>query len=75
MPNAAILALRNPSDHPQRLTLDLNAALELPRGAPNRFRVARQHGPAVEGAMPLGGVRTLQLPAHAVVVWDLTPLH
>jgi hypothetical protein len=74
MPQAAILALRNPSDHPQRLTIDLNAALEVPRGSPNRFRVTRQHGPAVEGPTPLTGVRTFELPAHAVVVWDLTPM-
>ena len=75
MPQGAVLSLRNPADHPQRLTLDLSAALELPRGAPNRFRVTRQHGPAVEGALPLSGVRTFELPAHAVVVWDLTPVH
>jgi hypothetical protein len=75
MPQGAVLALRNPADHPQRLTLDLSAALELPRGAPSRFRVTRQHGPAVEGPSPLFGVRTFELPAHAVVVWDLTPVH
>ncbi|HUX66269.1 MAG TPA: enterotoxin [Terriglobales bacterium] len=39
-PAGAILTLRNPSDQPQALELDLAAALELPPGAPARFRFA-----------------------------------
>ncbi|HVA64677.1 MAG TPA: enterotoxin, partial [Terriglobales bacterium] len=37
-PAGAILTLRNPSDQPQSLELDLAAALELPPGAPTRYR-------------------------------------
>ncbi len=74
MPQGAVLALRNPAAHPQRITLDISTVLELPRGVPNRFRVTRQHGPAIEGTGALSGVRTFELPAHAVVVWDLTPI-
>ncbi len=74
MPAGAVLTLRNPSSRPQRVTLDLAAALELPRGAPTRYRVERQYGPAVEGPMPLSATRTWTLPPHAVVVWNLRPL-
>jgi hypothetical protein len=74
MPQAAILTLRNPADHAQRITLDTTTALELPRGAPSRFRIMRQHGPAIEGTEPWSGSHTFTLPAHAVVVFDLTPM-
>lgn len=33
-----ILALRNPSDHVQSFSLDVNQAFELPPGAPHRYR-------------------------------------
>ncbi len=73
-PEGAILALRNPSAYPQRITLDVAATFELPSHAPHRFRITRRHGPAIEGVAPLAGTRIIELPAHAVVVWDLAPL-
>jgi len=73
-PEGAILALRNPSAYPQRITLDVAATFELPSHAPHRFRITRRHGPAIEGVAPLAGTRSIELPAHAVVVWDLAPL-
>jgi hypothetical protein len=36
-PGKAILVLRNPSDQPQTLALDVAAALELPADAPQRY--------------------------------------
>jgi len=36
-PRKGILSLRNPSDQPQALTLDLAVAFELPEGAPDRY--------------------------------------
>lgn len=37
-PAGAVLTLRNPSDKPQPFGLDIGAALELPPGAPTRYR-------------------------------------
>ncbi len=36
-PREGILTLRNPSDRPQSITLDIARAFELPRGAPQHF--------------------------------------
>ncbi len=74
-PSAAVIALRNPSNHPQHYSLDVASALELPKAAAHHFRITRRHGPSLEGVAPLSGIRTVELPAHAVVVWDLMPLH
>jgi len=73
-PEGAIVALRNPADRPQTYTLDLPALLEVPSGHARRFQITRRHGPAIEGAAAVTGPRTVTLPAHAVIVWDLHPL-
>jgi len=47
----------------------------VPSGHARRFQITRRHGPAIEGAAAVTGPRTVTLPAHAVIVWDLHPLH
>jgi hypothetical protein len=39
-PEKGILTLRNPSDHAQTFAVDVDAAFELPKGAPAKFRAA-----------------------------------
>jgi len=51
-PERGILCLRNPSDKPQSLTLDVGAAFELPPGAATTF-AARSPWAADRGQMPL----------------------
>jgi hypothetical protein len=43
-PGKAILVLRNPSDRPQTLALDVATALELPSDAPQRYRMRSPWG-------------------------------
>jgi len=37
-PRKGILVLRNPSDHPQTIAIDLQTAFELPTGAPRTYQ-------------------------------------
>jgi hypothetical protein len=71
---ASILALRNPASRPQIFTVDLPTLLEIPKGHTTRFQITRRHGPALEGTEPISAPRTVTLPPHTVLVWDLRPL-
>jgi hypothetical protein len=74
-PEGSVVALRNPAARPQSVTLDLPTLLEVPTGYARRFAIRRLHGPSIEGNPTVAGPREITLPAHAVVVWDLAPLH
>jgi hypothetical protein len=62
----AILVLRNPSDKPQRLSLDVGQAFEIPRDAPAHF--AAKSPWAKDSSMP-----TLRLSAGESHVFSLAP--
>lgn len=74
----SILVLRNPSDKPQAIELDMAAVLELPAGAARRFRA---HSPWTEDASTpdvalVGGTRhRFELKPFQVLTLDLQPLH
>lgn len=76
-PHKAILVLRNPSDTPQSIRLDLLSALEVPSGAARSFRA---HSPwtSDRGQPPftlhLGQIHEFQLSPFEVLTLDLEPL-
>lgn len=67
----AVVALRNPAARPQHYRLDLNAALELPDGAPRRYRTRGRHGLAPPRSLCAAQPVDVVLPPYAVLVWDL----
>jgi hypothetical protein len=75
-PGAAILTLRNPSDKPQLMVIDLAKQLELPPGAATHFRA---HSPwradVAQPALELDAARpqTVTLKPFQVLTWELTP--
>lgn len=71
----AILALRNPSDQPARITLDIAKAFELPAGAPLEYLLrspwqdeAGKPAIRVRGGQP----HVFSLQPFEVLVWDAT---
>ncbi|MGN6228401.1 MAG: enterotoxin [Dyella sp.] len=76
-PSKAILTLRNPSDKPQLMVIDLARQLELPPGAATHFRA---HSPwradAAQPALELdaGKPQTVELKPFQVLTWELQPL-
>jgi len=76
-PRKGILVLRNPSDRPQTISIDIAKAFDLPRGAAHTFRLLSpwkedRRAPAitVQGGQP----RQFQLRPFEVLVFDATPL-
>jgi hypothetical protein len=61
-PAGWIVTLRNPSDHPQSFTLDLQAALELPRGSGNVFEVKQPFGDRASGPQKWQVRRPISVP-------------
>ena len=76
-PAKAILTLRNPSDKPQAMVVDLARQLELPPGAATRFRA---HSPwRADAAQPAttldaGTPQTVTLQPFQVLTWELSPV-
>jgi len=76
-PRKGILVLRNPSDQPQDISIDIAAAFDLPRGADRTFRL---HSPWKEDSGPLtltiqgGQPYRFQLHPFEVLVLDATPI-
>ncbi|MFH1919219.1 MAG: enterotoxin, partial [Planctomycetota bacterium] len=71
-----ILALRNPSDQPSQITLDVRGAFELPAGAAQEY-VLRSPW-AADAAKPAitvsaGRPHPFKLQPFEVLVWDATP--
>ena len=75
-PAQSVLVLRNPSDRPQALALDIGVALELPDVAQRRYHA---HTPWKENAgdrwvdLRAGQPHTFSLNAFEVLVLDLVP--
>ena len=74
-PAKGILTLRNPSDKPQRFTVDVQDAFELPSGASTRYRM---HSPfdASFGAVELraGTAHTFELKPFEVLTMESEPI-
>ena len=71
-PKRSVIALRNPSLHPQPYALDLAAVLELPQEAAGRFSARAVYGRAPPSALDSNRMVHLRLAPHEVLVWDLT---
>ncbi len=75
-PKKAIIVLRNPSDKPQTYSLDIQAALELPAGAPRSYIAhdpwARTTSPATVG-LHAGHPLQIQLKPWEVRTFDAEP--
>ena len=70
-PERAVVALRNPSSHPQSLTLDLAATLELPQGAARSWRVSTpRHGGDLQ-SWSADKSLVVNLKPFEVQLWDL----
>ena len=71
-PERAIVALRNPSSRPQKFTLDLASALELPKGTVRSWHVStpRHVGKAV--VWTADRPKVMDLKPFEVQVWDLS---
>ena len=72
-----MLTLRNPSDQPAKITLDIEEAFELPDGAPQQYSVRSPwkgdaSDPAVE--MSAGVGHEVALAPFEVLVWDAMPV-
>ena len=75
-PAKSILTLRNPSDKPQSITLNLQSVLELPNGAARHFRAhSPWHEDAAQSALSLEGGQphVFQLQPFQVLTLDLEP--
>jgi hypothetical protein len=72
-----ILALRNPSDKPGAITIDIGKAFELPGGAPRRYSIK---SPWKEDAgrdaivLTAGKEHTFRIDPFEVLVFDAMPL-
>jgi hypothetical protein len=75
-PRQGMLALRNPAGQPAAMTLDVGRALELPAGAPERYRLT---SPWKDSSSPqplevrAGRPHTFQLAPFQVLVLDASP--
>ena len=75
-PKQATLVLRNPSDKPQSISIDLARAFELPSGAPRTYELkspwkSDTSKPAV--TLTSGQAHTFSLQPFEVLVFDATP--
>ena len=71
-----ILALRNPSDKPGRITIDVAKAFELPSGAARSYTLAspwKEDASRPPVVLTAGGEQTFELKPFEVRVWDATP--
>jgi hypothetical protein len=75
-PARAMLALRNPTDRPASIVVDVGAAFELPAGAAQAYRLRRPWADGPEAPpepLQAGRPHTFSLPPFAVLVFDATP--
>ena len=70
-PERAVIALRNPGGHPQSLTLDLAAALELPKGAARSWRVSTPRHAGDPQSWSADNSVVVNLKPFEVQLWDL----
>jgi hypothetical protein len=75
-PRKGIVMLRNPSDQTREYRLDLDAAFELPAGAPTRYRLTSpwaEHAGQEPLLMGVAESRTVVLKPIEIVIWDALP--
>jgi hypothetical protein len=75
-PRQGILALRNPSDKPGRITLDVARAFELPPGSPQSYALKspwKEDAAAEAIVLDAGREHTFELKPFEVRVWDAVP--
>jgi hypothetical protein len=75
-PRKAILALRNPSDQPAKIALDLAKAFELPAGAPRAYTLKspwKSDAAKPPVTVTTGQPHEFQLQPFEIAVWDATP--
>ena len=75
-PAKGILTLRNPSDRPQAIQLDLRNVFELPPGAPERYSVRSPWKEAKDAGADwawAGSTRSLPLDPFQVLTLEFTP--
>ena len=70
-PQRAVIALRNPSSHPQSFALNLAGALELPKGAARAWRVTSPRYAGEPRSWPADKAVEVNLKPFEVQVWDL----
>jgi hypothetical protein len=71
-----ILALRNPGDGPNRITLDVGKVFELPPGVPQRYALRspwREDADEAPIEVSAGTPHTFELEAFEVLVFDAEP--
>lgn len=75
-PRGGVLALRNPSDRPGQITLDVAKAFELPPGAPRSYVLKspwKEDAAQAPMTLDAGQEHTFPLKPFEVRVWDATP--
>ncbi len=76
-PRKGILVLRNPSEAPREITIDIAQAFELPEGAPKKYQLTspRSNTNADGAALLLnaGNAHTFKLDPFEVLVFDALP--
>jgi len=73
----AILSMRNPSDKPNSITIDIGNAFELPNGAAEKYSLKSpwKEDSGIEAiVLKAGKTHTFELKPFAVLVFDATPL-
>ncbi len=77
-PSKGIIVLRNPSEHPQSFSLNVQKAFELPAGAPRQYRT-RSPWPgdsaAAGGVLSAGQPRVIHLQPFQVLTLEAYPEH
>ncbi|MFC1633749.1 enterotoxin [Planctomycetota bacterium] len=71
-----ILSLRNPSDKPGRIVMDIGKAFELPQGAARKYSLKspwEEDAGKATVVLSAGEVHTLELEPFEVLVFDATP--
>jgi hypothetical protein len=75
-PEKGILVLRNPSDKPQSIAIDLGRALEIPAGAPQVYRAQspwRSEASKPAFFMTVGKPQALALKPFEVLILEVAP--
>ncbi len=77
-PRKGILVLRNPSEEPREIVLDIGQTFELPNGAPQQYRLApprnRTNASGAVLALTAGSAHTFQLAPFEVLAFDALPV-
>jgi len=76
-PRKGILALRNPSDEPGTITIDIGEAFELPAGAARKYSLKspwKQDADSETILMSAGKEHTFKIAPFDVLVFDVMPL-